>query len=112
MSCSINQYDDIVIIAGDDFTLGVDFYDEKNQPFELSEGDKCELVIHCGNDDKIYKSVEQSGNTAKFFLSGEVTKSLTESKTSGMFEYCVRITLADGTRQTPIHRESLTIERC
>lgn len=110
MSCKLN--DKIVIVAGDDFTLGVDFYDEKNQPFDLSEGDKCELVIHLGNKEESFTPVEQSGNTAKFFLSGEVTISLTENKNSGMFEYCVRITLADGTRQTPIHRESLTIERC
>lgn len=109
MQCCESQ---ITIVAGDDFTLGVDFYDEKNQPFVLSEGDKCELVIHLGDDEKTFAAVEQSENTAKFFLSGEVTNSLTENKNRGIFEYCVRINLADGTRQTPIHRSQLTIERC
>lgn len=110
MNCSM--HDDIVIISGDDFTLGVDFFDENNAPFDLLEGDKCELVIHCGNNEKNFAPSEQSGNTAKFFLSGEVTRFLRDNRNSGMFEYCIRINFADGTRHTAIHRRKLTIERC
>lgn len=107
-----NNHKELCIVAGDDFTLGIDFFDEDDNPFDLSERDRCELVIHCGNDEKIFAPSEQSGNTAKFFLSGTKTKSLRENRASGMFEYCVRINLADGTRHTPIYRQRLTIERC
>lgn len=102
----------VEIIAGDDFTRGVDFYDEEDQPFVLSKGDKCELIIHISDGSELVigaKSLEN--NSVVFYVPGKLTRELCKSDVN-IYQYCIRLNLQNGSQFTPIHREKLIIKRC
>lgn len=108
------MYDDknLTIIAGDDFTIGVNFmYDGETAVFE--DGDTAEMLIHAENDEIIIKANKVSDNTAFFYLSSETTQSLLRDyETESCYDYCIRVNWANRGRHTPIHRKMLTVKRC
>lgn len=102
----------IEIIAGDDFTVNVDFtFDGENAIFE--DGDTAEMLIHGDNEDIHIKAKLYENNTASFYLSSELTKALLrEDETESYYEYCICVNWAYSGRHTPIHRKTLTVKRC
>lgn len=101
----------LTAVAGDDFTLAVDFSDGK-APIALSEQDSIQLVIHGDGRENRYSAAEIRNHTAFFCLSGEETERLSAENPGGRFTVCVRLVLASGGRSTPVYRKPLLMVRC
>ncbi len=101
------------IVAGDDFGFDVEILNTDNTPAELDGGDSIEAVIHDGGEERILKSRGIAKNTASFYLSSDFTRSLLKDNRDACYlEMCVRVSFANGGRNTVIRRFPLTIRRC
>ncbi len=109
---NIDSEYNISTIADNDFAFNVDFmYDGEAGIFE--DGDTAELLIHGDSDDIIIPSKQIENNTASFYLSCELTRSLLrDGEDESYYEYCITVKWASRGKHTPIHRKTLTVKRC
>lgn len=99
-------------VAGDDLTFTVEFT-ANGQAFALAEGDWAELILHYPDgSEQVFAAAYQDGSTATFVFSGAQTYDIAGKSPFGKVQYCIRLRFANGTQNTPIHREPLVIERC
>lgn len=106
----MNNCNEQIITAGDDFTLSVELAADSNDV--CFEDYTAEMIIHYGEEKEIFLPTEYEKNTVKFHLSGRDTEKLIDDNPSGEFYFCVKLRFSDGSRYTPVYRHLLLIERC
>lgn len=99
-------------VAGDDLVLCVRLENDDGSEVDLDTVRAAELVVHFGDEERVYNYEEREGGTVKYHLDGRETAALLTLKPDGCFYCCVRVKFLDGCVDTPIHRMPLLIRRC
>lgn len=104
--------ENITIIKGNEFTLGITATAD-GQPIDFTgEGHTAQLVVHAATGDKIFNATQYNGADAFFYLTSDDVDEIINNSLKDTVTYCINIIWNNGSVSTALYGYHFDIVRC